>query len=151
MHPTHRTGEFKVKTHLPLARVLLTVVSSALLILAQPAAMIAQAVAGPSLQFAPLIVMAPDDNQAPTAGPFACVDPDGNPRSTAFHCYTPADIYAAYGVDALHAEGTDGAGETIVIVDAYGSPTAQADLDRFSDTFGLPRTTIQFINPDGTP
>jgi subtilase family serine protease len=38
-----------------------------------------------------------------------------------------------------------------VIVDAYGSPTVQADLDRFSDTFGLPRTTIQIIHPDGTP
>jgi subtilase family serine protease len=151
MHPTYRIGEFKVKTRFPSTRVLLTVVSSALLILAQPAAMLAQAAAGPSLQLAPLIVMAPDDNQTPTAGPFACVDPDGNPRSTAFHCYTPADIYSAYGVDALHAEGTDGAGETIVIVDSYGSPTAQADLDRFSDTFGLPRTTIQFINPNGTP
>jgi len=35
-----------------------------------------------NLEFAPLIVLAPDDNQTPTAGPFACVDPDGNPRST---------------------------------------------------------------------
>lgn len=104
-----------------------------------------------NLQFAPLIVLAPDDNQTPTAGPFACVDPDGNPRSTTFHCYTPADIYAAYGVDALHAEGTTGKGQTIVIVDSYGSPTVQADLDRFSDTFGLPRTTIQIIHPNGTP
>ena len=104
-----------------------------------------------NLEFAPLIVLAPDDNQTPTAGPFACVDPDGHPRSTVFHCYTAADIYAAYGVDALHAEGTTGKGQTIVIVDSYGSPTVQADLDRFSDTFGLPRTTIQIIHPNGTP
>ncbi len=104
-----------------------------------------------NLNFAPLIVLAPDDNQQPTAGPFACVDPDGHPRSTVFHCYTPSDIYAAYGVDALHAEGTTGKGETIIIVDSYGSPTVQQDLNRFSDTFGLPRTTIQFIYPDGTP
>ncbi len=104
-----------------------------------------------NLQFAPLIVLAPDDAQTPTGGSYACVDPDGHPRSSVFHCYTPSNIYAAYGVDALHAEGTTGKGETIVIVDSYGSPTAQADLDRFSDTFGLPRTTIQFIYPDGTP
>jgi hypothetical protein len=51
-----------------------------------------------NLELAPLIVLAPDDNQTPTAGPFACVDPDGHPRSTVFHCYTTADIYAAYGV-----------------------------------------------------
>jgi len=98
-----------------------------------------------------LIVVAPDDDQTPAARPFACVDPDGHPRSTDFHCYTPADIYAAYGVDALHAEGTTGKGQTIVIVDSYGSPTVQAELDRFSATFGLPRTTIQIIYPDGTP
>ena len=105
----------------------------------------------PNLEFAPLIVLAPDDSQTPTGTPYACVDPDGNPRSTVFHCYTPADIYAAYGVDALHAEGTTGTAQTIVIVDSYGSPTVQADLDRFSDTFGLPRTTIQIIYPTGRP
>jgi len=108
--------------------------------------------AAANVEFVPLIVLAPDDSQAPS-GPaaFACVDPDGHPRSTVFHCYTPTDIYAAYGVDALHAEGTTGSGQTIVIVDAYGSPTVQADLDRFSDTFGLPRTTVEIIHPDGTP
>src|SRR5512138_3331209 len=111
--------------------------SAALLLFAQPAASVLQAAtASPSLQFVPLVQLAPDDAQTPTAGPFACVDPDGNPRSTVFHCYTPSDIMAAYGVDQLHNEGVTGAGETIVIVDAYGSPTAQADLDRFSDTFG---------------
>jgi subtilase family serine protease len=104
-----------------------------------------------TLEFAPLIQMAPDDAQTPAAGPYACVDPDGHPRSTVFHCYTTADIYAAYGVDALHAEGTTGRGETIVIVDSYGSPTVQQDLDRFSDTFNLPRTTVEIIYPDGKP
>jgi subtilase family serine protease len=111
-----------------------------------------QRAAASHIEFVPLIVLAPDDKQTPS-GPavFACVDPDGLPRSTVFHCYTPADIYAAYGVDALHAEGTTGREQTIVIVDAYGSPTVQHDLDRFSDTFGLPRATVQIIYPNGTP
>jgi subtilase family serine protease len=135
-----------VKTRIRVSSSLLIVASVVLLSLGQPVAAVAA-----NLQFAPLVKLAPDDNQTPAAGPYACVDPDGNPRSTVFHCYTPANIYAAYGVDALHAEGTTGVGETIVIVDSYGSPTAQADLDRFSDTFGLPRTTIRVINPDGTP
>src|SRR6266403_5962822 len=95
---------------------------------------VAKSALAPNLEFAPLIVLAPDDNQTPTAGPFACVDPDGHPRSTVFHCYTTSDIYAAYGVGALHAEGTTGTDQPIVIVDAYGSPTVQQDLDRFSDT-----------------
>ncbi len=140
-----------MNNRLRLVRVLLAVASSTLLVFGQSAATLAQAASGPGLQFVPMAVLAPDDATTPASGPFACVDPDGNPRSTAFHCYTPSQIFAAYGVDALHNEGTNGAGETIVIVDSYGSPTAQADLDRFSDTFGLPRTTIQFINPDGTP
>jgi subtilase family serine protease len=104
-----------------------------------------------NLKFSPLIVLAPDDNNLPTAGPYACVAPNGQPLSNAFHCYTPAQIYSAYGVDALHAEGTTGKGQTIVIVDSYGSPTVQKDLDQFSDTFGLPRTTIKIIYPNGTP
>lgn len=102
-------------------------------------------------QFTPMVIMAPDDNKVPTVGPYACIDPSGEPRSTSFHCYTPADIYAAYGVGTLHSQGLTGKGETIVIVDSYGSPTVQQDLNKFSDTFGLPRTTIKFIYPQGVP
>jgi len=71
--------------------------------------------------------------------------------SAFFHCYTPADIYAAYGVDKVHTAGLRGKGQTIVIVDSFGSPTAQHDLDFFSDTFGLPRTTIDIEHPNGAP
>jgi subtilase family serine protease len=38
-----------------------------------------------------------------------------------------------------------GAGQTIAIVDAYGSPTAQNDLNVFSTKFGLPQTTIKMV------
>jgi subtilase family serine protease len=67
------------------------------------------------------------------------------------HAYVPADIYAAYGVDALHAEGWTGKGQTIVIVDSYGSPTALADLQTFSAAFGLPVPDLTIIYPDGQP
>ncbi len=111
----------------------------------------ALAASQPNIQFTPMVKLAPDDNNLPTVGPFACVGPNNVPLSTNFHCYTPAQIYAAYGLDALHGEGLTGKGETIVIVDSYGSPTVQHDLNTFSDTFGLPRTTIKFIFPDGKP
>jgi subtilase family serine protease len=69
----------------------------------------------------------------------------------AIHSYTPADICAAYGVDALHNEGWTGKGQTIVIVDPYGSPTALQDLQIFSATFGLSAPNLTIIHPDGQP
>lgn len=68
-----------------------------------------------------------------------------------FHAYSPADICAAYGVDALHAKGWTGKGQTIVIVDSYGSPTALQDLQTFSGTFGLSVPDLTIIYPDGQP
>ncbi len=67
------------------------------------------------------------------------------------HLYPPSDICAAYGVDALHNEGWTGQGQTIVIVDAYGSPTALQDLQTFSVTFGLPAPDLTIIYPNGQP
>jgi subtilase family serine protease len=49
-------------------------------------------------------------------------------------CYSPGDIRTAYGYPA----GLDGSGQTIVIVDAFGSPTIQNDLAVFDAKFGLP-------------
>ena len=103
------------------------------------------------LQFVPLIVVAPDDPATSASGPPACTSPAPIHTSASFHCYTPSQIYAAYGVDALHAEGLTGAGETIVIVDAYGSPTALSDLQFFSSTFGLPSPDLTIVHPSGTP
>jgi subtilase family serine protease len=67
------------------------------------------------------------------------------------HAYAPADICAAYGVDALHSAGWTGKGQTIVVVDSYGSPTALQDLQTFSTTFGLSAPDLTIIYPDGQP
>jgi subtilase family serine protease len=62
--------------------------------------------------------------------------------------YTPAQIRHAYGFDQLAGNG---AGQTIAIVDAYGSPTIQNDLNTFCSNFGLPTTTITIAYPTGKP
>jgi hypothetical protein len=68
----------------------------------------------------------------------ACTLPDGSTVQL-FHCYTPKQIRAAYGVNKVAplSKGVRnyGQGQTIVLVDAYGSPTAAADLQHFHDTF----------------
>jgi len=61
-------------------------------------------------------------------------------------CYTPQDIKRAYN----YPNYLDGTGQTIVIVDAFGSPTVQSDLNTFDSTFGLPPTTIQIVCQGGT-
>lgn len=82
----------------------------------------------------PLAIEAPDSPVLPGAVP-ACTSPTPVHTSGSFHCYTPADIAAAYGVDKLHANGLMGQGQTIVLVDSYGDPTAASDLQFFHDTF----------------
>lgn len=60
-------------------------------------------------------------------------------------CYTPQDIRAAYNIPA----SATGAGQTIVIVDAYGSPTIRQDLAAFDATFGLSDPTLNIYYPTG--
>ncbi len=55
--------------------------------------------------------------------------------------YTPPMIQAAYHLKGLYAEGFDGTGQTIGIIDWCGSLTIQADANAFSAYFGLPALT----------
>jgi subtilase family serine protease len=68
-------------------------------------------------------------------------------------CYGPDAIRKAYGLDQIIASGINGTGQTIVIIDAYGSPTLEADLAAFDTVFGLPAPpSIQQIRmPGSTP
>ncbi len=69
-----------------------------------------------------------------------------------FHvaCYEPAQIQKAYDLAPLYAQGIDGRGQTIVIVDSFGSPTIAHDLSVFDRTFGLPDPpSLSVIQPAG--
>ena len=68
-----------------------------------------------------------------SADPIACQRPAPDNRvSTTIHCYTPNEIRAFYGLGPLTAGSTEGAGQTIVLVDSYGSPTGAEDLGFFA-------------------
>jgi len=63
---------------------------------------------------------------------------------------TPAQIRTAYDVWPLYARGVDGRGQTIVIVDPFGSPLAGQDLRHFDASFGLPAPpSFRVITPAG--
>ena len=53
-------------------------------------------------------------------------------------CYSPQEMYNAYGVNGLLNNGDNGAGQTIVIIDSFGSPTILSDLQTFDAGYGLP-------------
>jgi subtilase family serine protease len=89
-----------------------------------------------------LSVQAPEQaaGSAADPGPPACSVTEPGSATPVYssrwiHCYTPQQITSAYDVDALHAAGNRGQGQTIVLVDSYGSPTATQDLKHFHDTF----------------
>ncbi len=76
-------------------------------------------------------------NVAPQAIPFC---------HSGLVCYTPQFIQSAYNYPTT----LDGSGQTIVIVDAYGSPTIATDLAAFDAKFGIPAPpSFQIICPSG--
>jgi subtilase family serine protease len=79
---------------------------------------------------------------------FVNVSPDDATNN--FGPYSPKQIRHAYGVDALNASIT-GAGQKIGIVDAYGDPSIQSDLNNFCNYYGISSTTLQIRYPQGQP
>ncbi|OLZ66967.1 protease [Streptomyces sp. IMTB 2501] len=61
------------------------------------------------------------------------------------NCYNPLQYRTAYNLNPLYKKGITGKGRTIVIVDSFGSPTVQHDLDVYSKQFGLPSTKVNVV------
>ena len=61
-------------------------------------------------------------------------------------CLSPSFLKTAYNfLRSFDDFGLTGRGSTIVIVDAFGSPTLQSDLNTFDTTFGVPSTTVTIL------
>ncbi len=70
--------------------------------------------------------------------------------ATKLACYSPAQLQQAYDMKPLYRAGLTGKGKTIVLVDAFGSPTIQSDLATFDQETGLPAPpSFQIIQPAG--
>lgn len=64
-------------------------------------------------------------------------------------CYTPQQIQNAYNITPLYKSRTTGVGHTIVLIDAFQSPTIRHDLALFDRIFGLKDPKLQIFAPDG--
>jgi subtilase family serine protease len=79
--------------------------------------------------------------------------PDRKPVAAAAPAggYGPPDIQSAYALPS----GTAGTGQTVAIVDAFDDPKAEADLNTYRSTYGLPACTtangcFKKVNQSGT-
>jgi subtilase family serine protease len=65
-------------------------------------------------------------------------------------CFGPDQLRNAYGIQPVLNAGVTGAGRTIVIIDAFQSPTIQKDLAAFDAIWHLPAPpAFNIISPDG--
>lgn len=67
--------------------------------------------------------------------------------------YDAAEMQKAYGLDKVYKSGLDGTGQTIMIVDAFGSNTIVADANLFSQLNNLPPLTssnFAIFTPNGS-
>jgi subtilase family serine protease len=98
----------------------------------------------------PLIAVGPSVKaavQGPQYGLFRCqvgIDPFNRV------CYDPYQLRHAYGADSFINSGIDGTGHTIVIIDAFQSPTLTTDVNTFISFYGLPAINLTVVTPDGT-
>lgn len=78
-------------------------------------------------------------------------DPANTADGTIGPCgYSPSDISTIYGLGKAYAQGVNGKGQTIVLVDPYLEPYIQNDMDTFTSLEGISSVTINVLNPFGT-
>lgn len=68
--------------------------------------------------------------------------------------YLPSQVQSIYGLKAAYQAGFTGQGQTIVLVDAYGSSTLLDDANTFNSLTGLPAlnsSNFKVIYPEGQP
>jgi hypothetical protein len=128
---------------------LLSAVAASCALMAAFGAGTAAGLARPGVPAAAAVLIAPDAVHA--AGP------SGMPPTTSdcerryrIACYSPIQVQRAYQVPGLLRRGINGKGQTIVIVDSFGSPTVRRDLQVFDTAFHLPPPpALTVIQPAG--
>ncbi len=91
---------------------------------------------------------------SPLGIPQCATDDPTSPTTGVLYCYTPEYIWTAYNILPVLIGGNFGQGQTIVIVDAIGSPTIQQDLATFHKVFfgsSFPAPDFEVVCAIGCP
>ncbi|MDG7013147.1 MAG: S53 family peptidase [Nitrososphaerota archaeon] len=111
---------------------LFTAIAFSVILAASPLAFAVSTSGGGDFNYIPMDIYTLASTQTVTSSP------NFNPltfcASAGLVCYSPQFIRSAYDFPS----NLDGAGQTIVIVDAYGSPTIVSDLNLFDTSFNIP-------------
>jgi hypothetical protein len=93
----------------------------------------------------PVVKLGPLSSVKAANGPEQCHGPELD-----FYCYSPADMREIYDIPS-GANAPNGRGQTILVVEAYGSPFIEEDLAAFSEAFGLPNPpSFKILGPNGS-
>jgi subtilase family serine protease len=118
-------------------------VAGAVAVAVTPAASAAGHHAAPAIVITPGVIHVEGARQAPPSTAYC-------EQHYKIACYEPGQIEQAYQLPALYRRGISGAGQTIVIVDSYGSPTVRHDLAVFDKAAHLsPPPSLRIIQPAG--
>jgi subtilase family serine protease len=146
------TPRSPVKPRIPATRVATVLTATAVLVAASiltgPSAAVASARPAHAASVRPIPAVTGHIQAAELVSPLptsTCVAQIG------IHCYSPLQYRTAYDLNPLYAKGVTGQGRTIVIVDSFGSPTIQNDLQAFDAQWGLPDTTVQIVQAGTIP
>lgn len=82
-------------------------------------------------------VLTAEDSIFPPAHPYPPTNAECQAEGN-LQCYTPQELRQAYGLTSVIDGGITGKGETIAIINSFGSPTALEDLKKFDKDYGLP-------------
>lgn len=105
---------------------------------------VAPALAGPTATAAPFLRML---SHRPMAAPPTTAQCEA---AIGIACYQPSQYQAAYDLGPLYANKTEGQGQTIAVVDSFGSPDIASQLRIFDTAFGLPAPpSLKIIQPAG--
>lgn len=72
-------------------------------------------------------------------------------QSAKVRCYSPLQYQVAYDLAPLYAKGITGKGETIAIIESFGSPTIRHDLAVFDKQWNLPNPVLNILTAGKIP
>jgi subtilase family serine protease len=108
-----------------------------LALLALGAALVPMAMSATAIAAGPVVNPLISDWQFLASGPTPPPQSACNAAPILRRCFNPASMSSAYNYATLLANGKDGRGKTIAIVDSFGSDTISSDLAVFDHAFSL--------------